>query len=236
MYQFVVQYRFTVLLAALALLIVASPMISHIVPEAEIGIRESLLTVLFAVMLVTAVAAVSATRVARFFAIGIGSLAILSQILNTAVHENVAFVAHHCLQAVFLGVIVVLAVRQLFATTRVALDTISASLCVYLMLGVFWSSLYALVDVYEAGAISGLPGQSPAVDVASDQTERSVGLLYFSYVTLTTLGYGDVTPTMAFSRMLAVTESITGQLFLVVLVARLVGLHIAASRDEIDRV
>ena len=54
----------------------------------------------------------------------------------------------------------------------------------------------------------------------------------FSFATLTTLGYGDIVPTSPISRMLASVEAITGQLYLAVLVARLVGLHIAESLDQ----
>jgi hypothetical protein len=65
-------------------------------------------------------------------------------------------------------------------------------------------------------------------------------VLYFSLATLTTLGYGDIVPTSAVSRMLASVEAVVGQLYLTVLVARLVGLHIAhsieqAAKTELDR-
>jgi hypothetical protein len=57
-------------------------------------------------------------------------------------------------------------------------------------------------------------------------------LLYFSFATLTTLGYGDIVPTSPISRMLASLEAIAGQLYLAVLVARLVGMHIVYSMDS----
>ena len=59
--------------------------------------------------------------------------------------------------------------------------------------------------------------------------ERSIALLYFSFTTLTTVGFGDITPVSAFARMFSVTEAIAGQVILVVLVARLVGMHVAQS-------
>jgi hypothetical protein len=57
-------------------------------------------------------------------------------------------------------------------------------------------------------------------------------VLYFSFATLTTLGYGDIVPVSAIARTLATLEAITGQLYLAVLVARLVGLHIAESLEH----
>ncbi len=59
--------------------------------------------------------------------------------------------------------------------------------------------------------------------------KQSIYPVYFSFVTLTTLGYGDIVPTSATARMLAAAEAVTGQLYLAVLVARLVGLHISQS-------
>jgi voltage-gated potassium channel Kch len=59
---------------------------------------------------------------------------------------------------------------------------------------------------------------------------ESIYPIYFSLVTLTTLGYGDIVPTAAAARMLAAVEAVVGQLYLAVLVARLVGLHIAQAR------
>jgi hypothetical protein len=56
--------------------------------------------------------------------------------------------------------------------------------------------------------------------------------MYFSFATLTTLGYGDIVPTSPVSRMLASVEAIAGQLYLAVLVSRLVGLHIAEPIDQ----
>ena len=59
--------------------------------------------------------------------------------------------------------------------------------------------------------------------------------IYYSFVTLSTLGYGDIVPKVSAARMLAAVEAITGQLYLAVLVARLVGLHISQSTPKVDR-
>ena len=59
--------------------------------------------------------------------------------------------------------------------------------------------------------------------------ERSIALLYFSFTTLTTVGFGDIMPVSGFARMFSVTEAIAGQVILVVLFSRLVGMHVAQS-------
>jgi hypothetical protein len=90
---------------------------------------------------------------------------------------------------------------------------------------------YSVVDVLDPNAFTwtvtaGVPRLSFRVGNGDS------GVLYFSFATLTTLGYGDIVPTTPISRMLASVEAITGQLYLAVLVARLVGLHIAESLDQ----
>ena len=65
--------------------------------------------------------------------------------------------------------------------------------------------------------------------------EHSVNPLYYSFVTLTTLGYGDISPASSMARMLAAIEAVVGQVYLTVLVARLVGLHIAQATNEKTR-
>ena len=124
-----------------------------------------------------------------------------------------------------------LLLRFLFSEQQVTIEVISASLCGYLLLGVLWAIVYSLLDLVQANSFS-FP--SAVEELISNEpstlrfgTERSATALYFSYVTLTTLGYGDIVPATTTARMLCTVEAIVGQMYLVVLVARLVGLHIA---------
>jgi len=105
--------------------------------------------------------------------------------------------------------------KTIFRTKVVTLDTIGLALCTYVLLGVLWVLFYIPVLLYDQNAFvfANLP---PDGDVMKEMT-------YFSYVTLTTLGYGDVAPVSPLARGLAVTEALTGVLFLAVLISRLVG-------------
>ncbi len=100
--------------------------------------------------------------------------------------------------------------------------TISASLVVYLILGVIWGQAYRLLEHLSPGSFHGLS--------AGSLIELQRDLLYFSYVTLTTLGYGDIYPIGAEARALAITEAIIGQLYLVVLVAGVVGILLSQKK------
>ena len=105
--------------------------------------------------------------------------------------------------------------------------TVSASLVVYLASGVIWAKAYWLVDHFYPDSFTG-PSGSGVLDVQRD-------LFYYSYVTLATLGYGDINPVGPAARSLAITEAIVGQLYLVVLVAGLVGMSLSQRQRRPDQ-
>ena len=105
--------------------------------------------------------------------------------------------------------------RRVGAQPIVSGATILAALCVYLVLGIAFAAAYGIVGALDAGAaFSGAVG----LDGDGSSIERT----YFSFTTLTTVGYGDIAPATDVMRMLAVTEAFTGQLYLVTVVALLV--------------
>jgi len=122
--------------------------------------------------------------------------------------------------AAFLFIAVVFLVRVL-SYPRITPASVSASLCVYFIMGVVWAIAYGIVERLAPGSFSGL-------DQGSELPSQFV---YFSYVTLTTLGYGDITPVGSVAMTLATVEAVAGQLFLVGAVAYLVGRTVAGARD-----
>jgi voltage-gated potassium channel Kch len=102
--------------------------------------------------------------------------------------------------------------RQLVTHLRVSGSTILGALCMYLLIGLFFASIYALANVV-----------GPDPFFAQVASAKATDFLYFSYVTLATVGYGDLTAAGDVGRMLAVTEALLGQLFLVTVVALIIG-------------
>jgi Ion channel len=103
---------------------------------------------------------------------------------------------------------------QAFRAGPVNLHRIQGAVAAYLLLGLAWALAYELVALQAAGAFSGTGlGGSERPD-----------FIYYSFVTLTTVGYGDVTPVHPVARSLAVAEALTGQLYPAILLARLVSL------------
>lgn len=114
---------------------------------------------------------------------------------------------------------------------RVTLDVLFGVASVYLLLAAIWSVGYGIAETVEPGAIA-----LAAEDAGTSADLHSLGGVrvraYFSFVTLTTLGYGDIRPVSDAARILAMLEATLGQLFLVIVVARIVGLHTVQMRGS----
>lgn len=103
-------------------------------------------------------------------------------------------------------------------------DQIFGAACGYFLIGVTFAYVFALIETLSPGSF--MPAETGAAPL--DSTTLGVReFLYLSFVTLSTLGYGDVLPKSDIAKVVAPAESLFGQLFLAVLVARLVGLHVA---------
>ena len=112
--------------------------------------------------------------------------------------------------------------KELFRQREVTTNMIFGAVVAYLLAAVGFAYLYEVLELLQPGAFSGIP------DGASPQALGDA-LLYFSLVTLTTVGYGDILPASSLARPLAVLEGVFGTLYLAVMIARLVGLNIAAG-------
>jgi len=98
------------------------------------------------------------------------------------------------------------------------------SICVFILVGICWSIFYFFESVVHPGAFSGID--------AEFGKSRFTDLLYYSYVTLSTLGYGDITPVTPIARTLAYLEALFGQFYIAILVASFVGMHISVRRSK----
>ena len=121
--------------------------------------------------------------------------------------------------AAFIFVAILILMGNLFRNSKVTSDTIRGGISVYFLIGIFWALLYHVFLLIDSDAL---------IIPYADHTFSD--LLYYSFTTLTTLGYGDITPLAPFVQNLAALEAVVGQLFLTIYVARLIGLHLANHR------
>ena len=108
--------------------------------------------------------------------------------------------------------------RFIFQSPQVTRDVIAAAVVIYLLMALMWSYAYALLESYQPGSFSYQEGLA--------RSPRQF-FLYYSFVTLTTLGYGDITPLTEKAKSLTIMEAVVGQVYLVVVLAWLVGMHVS---------
>lgn len=149
-----------------------------------------------------------------------------SRWLVFAFHFNVIFLATVSLcWLCFLILTDLVVLRQVLTATHVTNDTISGAICGYLLLGLVFAFMYALVGLAYPGSFV-MEGKAIISDKSRIFYQHELsGLIYFSYVTLATLGYGDIAPKSAPARMLAALEAIAGQFYVAILIARLVSIR-----------
>ncbi len=152
--------------------------------------------------------------------VSIGIAAAVSTWLPTS--SGSVHVVTALLYTAFFGISVIAYCHQLLTDDDVDADTILGACCGYLLLGLFFATLYAVIYYFDPKAFS-LPEDS------SDSIFYH--LSYFSFVTLTTLGYGDILPATPTTQMLAAYEAVVGQIFVTVVVAAIVGAHVS-NRDR----
>ena len=212
------------LLLALIAFFIASPLI----PGSLWGSR--VLDVGFSGMLVFSAYAVSHQRKVLVAAV-ILSLPTLGFWWSGRALESPAliFIALALFAIFFLFIIAVL-LRSIMKSDKVTVDTIYTAISSYLLIGVTWAFFYAMVEVSVPGAFDFGPLAAYVEDPWVHAELRYFG--YYSLVTLSTLGYGDITPLTPLARSLSAMEAITGQLYIAILIARLVGIHVAQNRTR----
>jgi len=195
---------------------------------ADLRAGSLILDVLLFVVLIASTYAVSHQRKLLIIAIILAVPAFGFWLSVRAIETPILAFSGLALSAIFFLFVLVVLMRNVIQFDDVDLDTIYGAMSTYLLIGVTWSFFYAMVEISSPGAFNfGL-----LTAQAGDSAARGAlhFFTYYSLVTLSTLGYGDITPLSPFARSLSALEAITGQLFIAITIARLVGTHIAQKR------
>lgn len=149
-------------------------------------------------------------------------LVMLLFIVGGAVLDMAGFsYAHLLLLLCFFIWMTWLHLRQVLFTGEVDGNKIVGAICIYMLFGLIWAMLYLFIAEAVPGAFNGLP-QAPWLENFSAAT-------YFSFVTITTLGYGDISPVLPIARFLVFMEAIVGVFYMAIVVASLIGVRMSAG-------
>ena len=200
------------LLVALILTLVVSPIID-MYGESSHRLYLALLTT---VLMISAVYAASVSRMGRIVGIVLAAVWVLlrwfrlfSDTLNATMWSDIALM-------ILLFYVLVILIRRTVALKETDFDSLCGAVAAYFLIAVAWAVSYRVIEVVAPGSFS-FPGQN--LEALGSQ------LMYLSLTTITTLGYGDITPVSPFARMWSTLEASAGVLYIALLVARLISLY-----------
>ena len=149
--------------------------------------------------------------------------------ISWGTHDALVRVVHNAVTMVYCLTLAGYILGEVLRANEVRRHQIEGAIAAYLLLGVAWSFAYNLVYLLRPADAFAFADTRLAADPAAQGS-----FLYFSFVTLTTIGYGDITPSIAITEMMAVLEALVGQLFPAILLARLVSmeLHHKLQREQ----
>lgn len=209
------QHNFFYLLAGLLFLLIAVPLFRDLTGTGYPHVSE----LAFSVFLIIGIWSLPGTR--NWFLLGIVlvTLGIGSNILALAGTGIFFSYLSLCSYIIFLMLTISLAIQQVVRSGPINANRVIGVICIYLLLGLIWSLFYVLINMFIPDSFSIQIGGSPF--------EQAQPFLYYSFVTLTTLGYGDISPLGETARAMSTIEAILGQFYIAILVAGAVATFIA---------
>jgi hypothetical protein len=207
-----------------ALLIIEGALIFLVIPLASIGSMPAfILPGMFMLFVLATLVVTSRSHLAA----GIVLIAVLLSPAGAFVHAEHPSVLTEWLSAggrlLAIAVVSIVIAQAVFGSGRVTLHRVQGAVVLYLNFALFFFTIYRLIEVLAPTAFKGLPP-------AGSEYGSGAALLYFSFSTLTTLGYGDITPLHPLARNFANLEAVIGQLYPATLLARLVSIEIMHQR------
>lgn len=223
--------KYFYLLMAMLLMTVLAPVLQGVRIGADGGIRIT--DVLYALILLAAVLVIKRSHRHVLIALTmIVPAAALSLVAYKLPNQPYVVVPGHLLLFVFVMYMMGLMLADVLLARRVTADTIMGAVCIYLLIALAWAMLFSLCAYVDPEAFRVADATIDPAEMVFHR-DRFGTVVYFSLITLTTLGYGDIVPNAPITQSLAALESAIGPVYLAVLVARLVGMHIhAAPRIE----
>lgn len=208
--------RFGFLLASIVMFLIVRPFVEDFV-------RISFLMDIFiSAVLLSGIYAVSEDRVSLVFALVTGLPALLANWLFQIFKIPSLIFIHQIGGGLFFATATIIIVRHLINQKIVTIDLIWGAVCGYFLIGFMWGDIYYLLETVHPGSFGLGVRNEPDID----------SFIYFSFVTLATLGYGDIVPLTEKAQSFAIIETVMGQMYLAVNIAALVAIRISQSKSR----
>lgn len=214
---------------SLSLLLASLVLVIFVIQPLQVaGVGSRLLIgVFFSFMLISGVGAVAKNTLTTAVVGGLVVASLAMRWLRLWLGGESLVISDTFVSSLFCAILAVVVLAQVFREGPVTWYRIQGAVAFYLLLGLAWAGAYELIELRWPNAFvptsSAAMNQSAAMNHNDDPTARFV---YFSFVTLTTVGYGDITATHPFARSLVTLEALIGQLFPAILLARLVSMEL----------
>jgi ion channel len=193
--------------------------------SATLGRGGVLFDVLFALMLLSGIVTVGRHRM---LTVAVSAMTVATVALRWGTKWPASSALRplgEALAIVLLGIFTTLVLIQVFREGPITRYRIQGAIVVYLLVGLMWAAAYEMVFHLKPGAFA-FAQAPPPLGLADFR------LVYYSFITLTTIGYGDITPIHPAARSLAIAEGLVGQLYPAILIARLVSLELEQRRGK----
>ena len=214
--------RYGSLLVTLILLMLLQPTISTVV-------GKYLLEAAFIIVLFSGLRAIEVKKNLLRFEVLLLLVSLALNIVGGATENHTLFFVGIAGRTLFMILVAITILIDLFRGHKVSEDTLAGAVCVYMLIALIWGYVFLLIEVMVPGSFS----------FTQDQARMHLWIsrdffpfFYFSLVTITTVGYGDASPVSAEAQTFATAEALIGQVYLTILVARLVGMYLMNQQND----
>jgi len=220
--RFILKNRMLLFLVSTSLLILSFPLIQN-----HYSHFLFIIELLFNLLLIIGINLVSRNKKIVTTSLLLAVMAIIIVWFDYILHSRPLLLFGLLTETVFACIAVITIIQHVLQYKKVTEDKIYGAMSAYLLIGIVWSLIYSIIELADPNSFFFANGFIINQQILAPHRFYFSQFLYFSFVTISTLGYGDIVPVSGPARLFSSLEAITGQLYVAVLIARLVGLHIS---------